>query len=449
MARVGTCKDCGARFKVPEATTASQAKCSKCGGIVQIPPAEAAASSPAPASPAAVAHAPAAHVPAAATPPASAPIAKPASRSPTFPAKSASSGGAGASTKSAPSATSPAKSFPSRSAGTGSASAGGSAAASAPKASPSAAGAATRKVALGGKAAGTPGATAGKASGARAGRAKAGAHGAGSHGAGGAPAKKKLPLIPIIAGAVIVLGVGAWFMFFRGGDKPVVVAPTKADSESAGNGSEAASAAPDAATESAPAPLTVDASPTEVEPAPAVTSDPAMNLVGEAAAPAPELPDPSKVVEDRDPILAFELLPAMPGTEEQFEEWSGWIHTYFIEAPPPREAKVIKVEIDKLDPIDAAPAFINALVGLDMSDEIHVRDAFKLVEYWQDREGRLLHFNFLDATRMEQKDINSRDTVVEDWAEMWRKKMADPEKIAKFRIDVEEKIRENKSKEGG
>ena len=41
MVRVGTCKDCGTRFKVPEATRATKARCKKCGGVVEIPPAEA------------------------------------------------------------------------------------------------------------------------------------------------------------------------------------------------------------------------------------------------------------------------------------------------------------------------------------------------------------------------------------------------------------------------
>ena len=37
--RVGTCSSCEARFKVPDTVTATRARCKKCGGIVEIPPA--------------------------------------------------------------------------------------------------------------------------------------------------------------------------------------------------------------------------------------------------------------------------------------------------------------------------------------------------------------------------------------------------------------------------
>ncbi len=459
MARVGTCKDCGARFKVPEATTASQAKCSKCGGVVQIPPAEtpttpaaavpASAAASVPSAPPASAPAASASASSAAPPSAAAAHAAAASTSRTFPPKGSVAGSASRTAPAAATAA-PAKSAIGKPASASAPSATKGPAAPAvgrtAKASTVGTGVSSRKVALGGKSART-GATAGareagKEAGSRAGRSRPAARG----GAEG-DAKKKLPLIPIIAGAVVVLGVAGWFIF-SGGSKPVVV---KAPAVHAPEGdTDAPASTSTAATDSAsaPAPLTVDAAPKEME-TPALTSDPAMNLPDEAVAPAPDLPDPSATKERRDPILAFEKLPPMPGTEEQFEEWSGWVHTYFIEAPPPREGKAIKLEIDKLDPIDAAPAFINALIGLDMSDEIQVRDAFVLIDYWQDREGRKMHFNFLDASRMSEDDIDKRDEVAEGWAELWRKKMADPEKIATFRLEVEEALREAKSKEGG
>lgn len=41
--RTGTCTSCGARFRVPASFAADKAKCKKCGGVVEIGPAEAAA----------------------------------------------------------------------------------------------------------------------------------------------------------------------------------------------------------------------------------------------------------------------------------------------------------------------------------------------------------------------------------------------------------------------
>ncbi len=43
MTRVGTCQDCGAKYKIPDSVKATKAKCKKCEGVVVIPPAAAAA----------------------------------------------------------------------------------------------------------------------------------------------------------------------------------------------------------------------------------------------------------------------------------------------------------------------------------------------------------------------------------------------------------------------
>ena len=45
--RVGVCQQCNARFKIPATFTANKAKCSKCGGVVEIGPVTSEAAAPA------------------------------------------------------------------------------------------------------------------------------------------------------------------------------------------------------------------------------------------------------------------------------------------------------------------------------------------------------------------------------------------------------------------
>lgn len=389
MSRVGTCKDCGARFKIPDAVKAATAKCSKCGGTVDIPPADPA---PPSAPPAAAPATSAGHA---------APPAKPVPASTTTPA--------------------PSKAPP----------------AAAPK----------RPQAAGAKAGATPAVRVGRGTA----RAKAEAPPAegrasrrerGSRHEGDKP--KRLPLVPIVGGVVVVAAViGGWFAF--GGDGTPQGSAAGAPSE-AGADTEAASGAslPDA--DAPPAPGTTDVAPAAAEEsavaptAEAAAPEAVAAEAAPAAAPAPEPPPSGKpdVETPRDPVIAIEPLPPVPGTtDEQLAEWSALVRELYLEDPSPKAMKKLKAQLAELDIVDLTPAFVNAMNGLDMSDAIDIRNGGKLVDDWSHRQGRVLKFFFdLDASRVGQVDINKRVIVIEGWRTAFEKYVNDPARLEKYRSDV-------------
>jgi hypothetical protein len=379
MARVGTCQSCGARFKVPESTKASRAKCSKCGGVVRIP---AAGGGDAPAAPAPARPAP----PARAAPSAGVPA----------PSRGALARRPGA-TRGRPAgkAVEPA-------------------AADAPAAG------ARRGRAAGGKA--------------RAAGRSPGRRGGGGSKAGAGDVGKKRPVLLIVLGVVVVLGGVGWFVFGGGDDAPAAT-PASAGADSGGQADDAATQ--EGAAEAAAAPEVITTpdpdliAPEEQDQAPAPGEQAAARQ-----APAPVAPDEGQSG-PLDPVLAFEPVPVWPGvTQEQHDAWADLIHAFYMEGKPPRERKVLRQQLDEIDPIDSIPAFINSLIGLDMSDEIQVRNAFELVDYWQERVAKVPHFSFLDFTRMEPEDIDKRVKVILEWKKWAEAKIDAPETIEKYRLDV-------------
>ncbi|MHC4846148.1 MAG: zinc ribbon domain-containing protein [Planctomycetota bacterium] len=441
MVRVGTCKDCGARFKVPEATRATKARCKKCGGTVEIPPAEGGADAPPKpaAKPAAPAAAPAAKKPAAPAPkpapkPAAKPAEKPAAKKRAAPAKgaapakrrvpgkAAAPAAAGAASKSR--ASGKAAGAPTRGAGTKSPRRAAPGKAAPAKGKPAAAGKSLERSKSPGKARG---------------KAAVGAKGAGGGGrkgrAGGAAKseEKKSPMLLILIIALVVIGGGAgWFFWPKGDDTGTDGASDDTAAVGTEDGEDGAGA------DTAAPPVVID-DPDMADPADDAAGDD-MAMAPEPMAPPPE-DKPSN--EPVDPILEFDLLPPNPGiSQEQHDEWSALVKEYYLESPPPRTAKKLRVELEELDPVDAAPAYINALIGLDMRDDIDTRDAFKLIEEWQDKGGKKVHFYFPDASRMEDDDIQKRAKAALNWVVYWEEKQTDIEKLDDLKRKIAERLAE-------
>ena len=392
MARVGTCKDCGARFKVPDATTATQARCSKCGGRVEIPHASSSSAGEAiPPRPPAAASRPAAPAP---TPPAASritPVAAPPAAAPIAAASSAP-------------ATPPAR-------------------------------AATRA-----RAAGAPDSVSAASN--RPARAAADAT---------ATEPRKIPLIPIVIAGVVILGGGtAWMLASRSGKEPpapeAAIHPMPATTAPAKPPVMAAPVAAPVVMKDRPATpevMTNHPATTAPAPAPAATTAPPP-----AQAPAPEA---GISTGPRDPVLVLEALPATTGVSaEKAKEWADIVHGFFIDGLPPRETRALKEKLDAIDIIDITPQFINALNGLDMSNEIDIRNAGQLVRYWHDREGEKMHFAFqMDAGFTSQADVDKRVNAIEGWRRAWKVKLDDPKALDQFRLDVEERLSDRKAKVDG
>jgi len=250
-------------------------------------------------------------------------------------------------------------------------------------------------------------------------------------------------VVPIVIGAVVVVGaVLAWLLGSKD-SKPAHEAAASKPAESAPSAPAGKAPAP-----GAPAAEVMKQEPPKAEvmqaPAPAATAPAPAQAPPPAAAPPPVTVDKGP----RDPVVAIEPLPPTPNvSEEQAKAWAETVHAYFIEGVPPRQASELKAKLDATDIIDITPQFINALNGLNMSDGIDIRNAGKLVRYWHDREGEKMHFAFdMVAENTSQDDVNKRVIVIEEWRRLWKLKLDDPQKLQDFRMMVEERLQDRKTK---
>ena len=374
MPRVATCKDCSARFKVPDNTTATRAKCKKCGGVLEIPPAAEATQAP--------------------------PTAAPTKKS--------------APVKKAPVASkAPAK-----------------------------------------KATSSRTASAKRSSGAR----KTGERKSSRKTSKRAPRESdsKTGLIVGIAIVVIAVAGGGWWAFSGDDSQP----PAKELAETASVVEETQT--PSAAAEKAPSPEsnnneTADASPSTAdssseEPlkakAPAKASAPAKAKAPAAVAAAPPT-DPNAPLEPLPTLIEFEDLPPTLGsTDEDLVEWTALIKELYVDnfgGATGRRRKALLGKVRELDPVLSVPAYINAINGVDINDEVFVIAMYNLVSDWQQSVGYIPTFSYpADTTRMDTKVQNLRVAVLNSWRGWWvDQRMAgqDQAKLDDYRILIEKAVR--------
>jgi hypothetical protein len=411
MPRVGSCTDCGARFKVPDTTQATRAKCSKCGGVVEIPPAGDAA-------------------PAAAAAAAPAKAAAPARAAPAAPKKAA-----GATPRKA------------RSGG-----------AAAPRKTGSSGAASPRKGAGG-----------------RASKAKAGASGGrrkGGKGDGDGKGSQTGLIIGIVV-VVALLGSGAWW-FMGSDDVPATgtqdsTASTTDTSTPGGSDSGVLGATegsdftdtpiePPAGVDQVPAAASSDPVQPPTDPA-ANTGNPSASLTNDVAAaasagdvaPAPIEQAPAAAAVTADPdeplptIIEFDRIPALASVaEEDQEAWEAIISEMFIEygGATGRQRKRLKAELDEVDPITAFPAFANAMIGVDLAEDQGIVAVFNLVKYWQQAVAFKPHFNFSgDVTDKSIKQQNLRIKTIAGLPAWWDSVTKDEIALEEYRERVEDERR--------
>ncbi|MFT7462522.1 MAG: hypothetical protein ACI9EF_000862 [Pseudohongiellaceae bacterium] len=424
MARVASCNDCGAKFKVPETTQAARAKCPKCGGVVAIPPAGEAAPAAAPA--AAAAPAPKASVApkaAAAAPRAATPQAKRAA---------------------APRAAAP-TAAPSRSA--------------APKA--------------GAKAAATE-----KKSSARQGK---GAARGGSRKAKG-KAEKTSSNTGMIVGLVVVVliaaGAGWWFGFRDDGSTTTADTTAMGNESSANeldgaadtsagaamntaskdggemaNDSSGQAVAPGAA--SAMAGQSADADDSESGDAgsfdalAALTAPSATASGGDAPdveqAPAAEKPVKIDPAEPMDTLIQFDAFGPVEGvSQEDLDQWTAKLHELYIDGggATGRTRKRLRAEVAEIDIIQITPAFLNAIIGVDLLETNSILGVFTMVKDWQTRVGSTPTFFFdgdVNATGI--IDQNKRVTVVNLWVGWWDGYASGKNNLDDYRAKMEGRLK--------
>jgi hypothetical protein len=150
-------------------------------------------------------------------------------------------------------------------------------------------------------------------------------------------------------------------------------------------------------------------------------------------------------------VIAFEPLAAAPGsTPLQLEQWTAIVRASLLTAAPSAdEAWRCRDELRQLDGIDATPAFLNALNGLDMSTQDHVARAYNVVGAWQERVGKVPHFWFPDHSRLTSQDVSRRLTSLARWREYWLERASDPVRMAEWRQQVEHALNATTDPEAG
>jgi hypothetical protein len=217
-----------------------------------------------------------------------------------------------------------------------------------------------------------------------------------------------------------------------GGDAPETP-PAPAEEQAPAADSQPATPAQPAAAAPAPAPAATETAET-----------PAEDKAEKSAAAAAPAAAPAKIdVETpRDPIVAIEPLGPVPGTsEEQLAEWTGLVKSLYIDDPGAKARKKLIAQLKEIDIVDCTPAYLNALIGLNMSNPIDIRNAGNLVGDWSERQGKQILFAFdLEASKTGRVDVNKRIIVIEDWRKIFAGKLADEKLLTRYREDVAAKL---------
>lgn len=394
MPRVATCKDCGARFKVPDSTTATRAKCKTCGGVLEIPPADGAA---------------------------------PAAKAPGKAGRKAAPAAKAAPKKAASARPAPAKKTAAskRSASKVSASSGGAAR------------------------------SGGARKGAR--KASGGGRKAAARGGSGSDSKTGL-IVGIVVVVLIAGVGGWWFFGRDDATTttPDTTSTTTA-ADIAAAGAEDAVAPPSFDKAPAPANADTTSGDDDAGNDSGASSgndtsgEPAL-----AKAPAPAPPaaavDPDAPIEPLPTLIEFEPLePALGSTAEELAEWTALITETYVEfggATGKRRGKLLG-QVRELDPVLSVPAYLNALNGVDIGEPTYVIAMYKMVDDWQKSVGYKPTFSFpADTTRMDASTQNLRVKVLNGWRGWWvdqRKAGQDQEKLDEYRLMVETALREKPS----
>jgi len=413
MARVASCNDCGAKFKVPETTKAARAKCPKCGGVVAIPPAEG-STPPAPAAPKAPAPQAAKAAPRAPQPAAPKAPAPRAARAKTSPAKAPAAG-------------------------------------------------AGRSKAGSGKAA----AAKGKAAGGRPSR--------GGARRGKATKEKSSNNAGMIVGAVVLLAIAggaAWWFGFRDDGSTTATDTTAMSGESSAvapdsSGADdmtdavvppsAAKAEADeaVASNSAPAESTDDSAGSDdggtgaLDALTALTNPTAQ--APEAAAPVDQAPaavTEGKVDPDEplDTLIMFEPFGPIEGASQQdLEDWTVMLKELYIEdgGATGRTRKRLRAQAAEVDIIQLTPAFLNAIIGVDLKETESILGVFTMVKDWQERVGYVPTFFFDgDVNATEVIDQNKRVKVVELWHGWWLGYASGKGDLVAYREKMEKSVKD-------
>jgi hypothetical protein len=148
------------------------------------------------------------------------------------------------------------------------------------------------------------------------------------------------------------------------------------------------------------------------------------------------------------PRLEFVPCAPTPGTTmAQQEEWAALVRSTWRDGfgRVQRAAHGSQANFDgrDMDIVDATPAWLNALRGLDLSDAGDLAFASYVLIDWRTRQGQQLKFHWNpDPEAASADDLRRRVLVIDGLLLAWRGKVEDPLALAEYRQQVAERLNE-------
>ncbi len=187
-----------------------------------------------------------------------------------------------------------------------------------------------------------------------------------------------------------------------------------------------------------PTPLGEGERPGPLAPRPLPEPDP---FGDHARATAIDAPDRLPVGEDEG-VLRFERFGPAPGTTpEQFAAWGNLLAERFLADPEPERLPALDAALAELPIVDATPAFINALHGLDMGDPTDIERAVAVSRYWYDGMVKYKHVVLdEDTAKVSAVDVRNRMLVVDGWIRLWQRTLDREGGVDRLRTRVEKLV---------
>jgi len=155
-----------------------------------------------------------------------------------------------------------------------------------------------------------------------------------------------------------------------------------------------------------------------------------------------------------DTIVRIEPVPPLPGTSRaRLARWTEWVRAAYLRPVPAGELEEVLGRLEALDPVDATPAYLNAIGTVDSADA-RVRERLdRLYAEWHARQGG--HALWVEPPRVTPADrgegestrprllggltlqaLRTRVALLADWAESWRELACRPEYLAEYREEL-------------
>jgi hypothetical protein len=139
-------------------------------------------------------------------------------------------------------------------------------------------------------------------------------------------------------------------------------------------------------------------------------------------------------------VVTFGRFGPAPGTSaEQLADWTALVRQRFLEHPDSERRAVLDELLAAVPLINATPAFINSLHGLDMGDPDDVQRAHSITSFWYEAQYKYKHVVLDgDPSHMLSGHVKSRLLVCDGWVRLWQRTVDSPGGVSRLNDRVEQ-----------